>query len=279
MATRLSWAVLIALIVFPFQAMAGMDDTLVLNAVPGEPRPTVIFLHGGNSTGPKFSSYININVELGKRGAVAIYPTGFRGHWNDGRGGSPRNDIKYLDSMIDYYVAKKIIDPNHLYLAGISNGGMMAFGMLCASGYRFKGVMIVGATFPRIKPMCSKIKPAPTILIYGSEDKFFPPDGVTGNSWHGTAGVASRAATLDFLRTANGCVGNVLPIDSGDMPGGVSVQMRPFKCATPLWVFDLIGTGHVWPGAAHFNTMEREMGPNPASFAANDILIKSWFGQ
>lgn len=279
MATRFSWHCLILAVtlLLPVVAHAGLKDTFIANALPGEPRPTVIFLHGGGSTGPKMSSYIQINRALGLRGAVAIYPSGFKGHWNDGRGGSPRNDIRYLDSMIDFYVAQKIIDPNRLYIAGISNGGMLTLGMICASGYQFRGAAIVGATFPR-KPYCSKAKPTATILIYGSEDKYFPPDGEPGNSWHGTSGVATRKATIDYLATLNGCKGDVLPVESQPYPSGLRVLMHAYQnCVHPLQVYDLVGTGHVWPGAKNSFLMEKVMGPNPGGFGANDILIQTWF--
>lgn len=281
MATRFSRTGLIAILLWMVSGpvQAGSGDTFLANALPGEPRPTVIFLHGGSSSGPRFNSYIDINADLARRGVVAIYPTGFRGHWNDGRGGSPRNDVKYLDSMIDLYVAQKIIDPTRLYIAGISNGGMMALGMLCGSGYQFRGAMIVAATFPRAAPKCSRIKPASTILVWGSEDKYFPPDDIPGNSWHGRSGVATRTETIDFLKRANGCTGDVLPVESPEMPSTLRVRMRAFTgCTAPFQVYDLMGTGHVWPGAAHSYLMQKVLGPNPKGFPANDLLIKTWFG-
>lgn len=258
---------------------AGLDDTVVHNMIPGEPRPVVIFLHGGNSSGAIMDAYVNANADLAMKNVATIYPTGVKGFWNDGLNVTPRNDVNFLDTMIDYYVAKRMVDPSRLYIAGISNGGLMVQRMLCASRYNFAGAAVVGATHPGLN-RCAKGKKTPIMFFYGSKDAFFPPDGMVGNTWFDKMKPASRNDTIAFWARVNGCVKKPLATEQPGSNPQLSVMVRFYSdCQMPVVVYDLLGAGHVWPGAKSTPAAEVSLGPNPPGFNLNQILIKSWFGR
>lgn len=260
-------------------ARAGMQDTVIKNAIPGEPRPAVIFLHGGNSNGAIMDAYVDIDKELIPHNVVSIYPTGYNGFWNDGVNVTPRNDVGYLDSMIDYYAAKRMIDPSRLYLAGISNGGLMIQRMLCASRYNFDGAAIVGATHPGLH-RCSKAKPTPMIFFYGDKDTFFPPDGMPGNAWHDKFKPVGRNDTIAFWARVNGCHKSPSPYQLPGATDSLKVTSYMFDdCQVPLLVYNMDGVGHVWPGAKSTPAAASSLGPNPSGFSANQAIISAWFGR
>jgi polyhydroxybutyrate depolymerase len=259
-----------------------MDGVIIENAMPGTPRPTIVFLHGGGGSGAQFQHSAAIDRELSARGIVAIYPSGERRHWNDGfmgraRETSSRNDVHFLDTMLDFYVAQKIVDPSRLYIAGISNGGMMTQRMLCASRYTFSGALVAVATHPDIG-RCKNPRITPLQIMWGSEDQFFPPDGKRGNVWNDRNQPTSRADTAAFWAKANGCLNEAAITATPLKTPNTSVRTYAYKnCVAPFTIYDVTGMGHTWPGATGLR-YRKEGKQTPKGFSANDIIIRTWFG-
>jgi polyhydroxybutyrate depolymerase len=281
MAAQFSRPYLIILIMLVISSSASAtvrkESVEIANALPGTPRPTVIFLHGSNGTGEQMQKYVHIDQDIGVKGVVAIYPSGRGGHWNVGLNPSMRDDVDYLDRMIDYYVAQKITDPSRIYIAGLSNGGMMAQRMVCQSRYPFAAVMVMAATRPKLVT-CKTPKTTAMIFAFGSRDEYFPPDGKKGNAWAERTKPLSRAETLKFWEKANGCAKAVAPVDLPSTGPEVQVVMQGYKdCARPMMYFDIMGVGHVWPGAGSNPKLDQILGPNPDGFDLNQLLIKAWF--
>lgn len=266
----LSILMLITLLSCPVNA--GEKSTIVSGADPGKPRPTIIFLHGKGGNGLQMQRQIDMDKTLGELGVVSIYPSGQNAQWRVGKFLSLRNDVDYLDTMIDFYIAKKVIDPKRLYIAGISNGGMMVQKMICASRYNFTGAAVVMATHPDVKN-CKTPKPTPLMIFWGSEDKFFPRDGVEPNDWAKRMKFTSRKDTINFWRGVNGCPRDVLPVPSPD--GKVDMRAYP-GCAVPFAVYDLIGVGHAWPGAKRSPRMGDDPARNPGTVKIDEVLIGAW---
>jgi polyhydroxybutyrate depolymerase len=95
--------------------------------------PIVLLLHGGgsNSSGANVGNATQpvggFDAFAEEKGFIAIYPDALGGHWNDGRETIQRknDDVSFIIAAIDYVAKASSGDLNRVYVAGISNGGMM----------------------------------------------------------------------------------------------------------------------------------------------------------
>lgn len=265
---------IVALLMMPLHVAlaAEVSPPVIVGADPGVPRPAIIFLHGKGGSGAQMRRQIAMDQALGLRGVVAIYPTGHNRQWRVGKFQSLRNDVEYLETMIDLYIAKRVIDPNRLYLVGISNGALMTQRMICQSKYSFAGAAAVMGTHPNIAN-CKTPKATPLMFFFGSEDRFFPPDGVQPNDWAARMDFTSRDETIKFWRGVNGCLRDVLPAPSRDG----KIEARVFQgCRVPLAVYDLIGVGHAWPGAKMTPRLQGDPARNPGSVKIDQVILDSF---
>lgn len=268
---------LIGIMTWATAVHAGQDPILV-GALPGQPRPAVIVLHGGLGSGAIVQQVAGLDAALIRRGVMVIYPSAADDRWNDGLMAGPRDDVDYLDGMIDLYVTQRMIDPTRLYIIGMSNGGMMTQRMLCASRYHFAGAGVVVATHPNIG-RCGRPRPTPLTIVWGSEDPFFPPDGEEGNLWHRRHKPESRAATAAFWARANGCaVTSPRPYIWPVASQGPVVETFDYRgCNAALRILQVQGMGHTWPGGSLARWYQRA-NPNPPGFDFNGLILKAWFG-
>jgi predicted peptidase len=111
----------------------------------GAPRPLILFLHGGGETGTNNVAQINGNIdnllaEAKRRGAF-LYAPQSTGAW------SSATLTANVMTMIDRSLAEQHVDPNRLYVTGLSNGGGGTWNMLSRYATRFAaGIPICGVT-------------------------------------------------------------------------------------------------------------------------------------
>lgn len=158
--------------------------------------PVVFMLHGTSGDGEKF--YNNSGwKELGEdEGIITVFPSSWRyciidegvvknttkwntvpAEWFFCAGQTPRNDIKFLRTIITELNAKYKIDNKHIYLAGFSNGGQMAAKCGIEMSDKFAAIVQAEGSFSR-DTTYTPLRKLPTTLQYGNLD--YGP-GVTGD--------------------------------------------------------------------------------------------------
>jgi polyhydroxybutyrate depolymerase len=143
------------------------------------PRPAVFLLHGGGGTAAEMRGYTGFDDLAEVAGIVAVYPQGIERDWNDPRradGSVMARDDQFLLDLADRLVAMGIVDRRRIYIAGISNGGIMALQMACFHADRIAGAAAVAASLP-IGMDCRPARGLPVILINGTEDRLVPLAG------------------------------------------------------------------------------------------------------
>lgn len=185
----------------------GVRSVLVLPA-RRKPAPTVIVLHGIAISAAWTSRISGFAEAAAARGFTSVYPEGLKIAWNDGRDGvsSHADDVGFLRKLVHELTRRGVTDPKRVYIAGISNGGMMALRMLCEASDLFAGAGTVIASMPkRTGATCHIAHPVPIVMINGSADLVVPYNG----GWVGPFGVGgevwSTEKTADFVARANGC--------------------------------------------------------------------------
>jgi polyhydroxybutyrate depolymerase len=81
------------------------------------------------------------------------------------------DDVAFLRQLVHELIGHRIADPARLYLAGISNGGMMTFRLLCEHAELFAGPATMIANMPAgVGEHCSLRKPVPLVMFNGTAD-------------------------------------------------------------------------------------------------------------
>ena len=183
----------------------GPRHALVIPIGPA-PHPTVIVLHGALGSGAGTARTTGFAEAAARRGFAAVFPDGLDRQWNDGRlgaAGGP-DDVGFIRALVRRLVSDRIADPGRIYLAGISNGGMMSFALACKAPELFAGIGTVIANMPEgIEPCAAK--PMPVIMINGTGDPMVPYRGGEVGLRGGRGRVWSVEKTAAFFAHRDGC--------------------------------------------------------------------------
>ncbi len=241
---------------------------LMVGAEPGRPRPLILALHGNNGTGEQFLAYGNWTPVAAQHGVVVVLPDGLNRGWADGRpdaefrGRRPPaglNDVAFLTELVETLVRQGVADRRRVYVAGISNGGMMAMRLLCDRPDLFAAGAAVAASLPESSAArCRPSRPAPLLLMNGTEDRLVPDQPSPGR-FLGTEGTAA------FWRRVNRCTG---PGEARDLPdrdpsdgSRVAVIAAACPAGQDVVTYRVIGGGHQMPALRGQAIAERLLGP------------------
>jgi len=237
----------------------GAREAIVLQSSRA-PAPTVIVLHGATITAAQTARSSGFAEAAAARGFAAVFPQGINRQWNDGREDghvSSVDDVGFLRQLVHELIGRGIADREHIYLAGISNGGMMTFRMLCEASELFAGAATIIANMPAgIGESCHVGKPLPIVMFNGTADPLVPYEG--GNvGFTGQRGrVWGAERTAEFLARVDGCTAmqvRAMPINSSSEPVRVArLDWSPCRTGASVTLFRLEGGGHQVPGRSQF---------------------------
>jgi predicted peptidase len=113
---------------------------------PAEPRPFILFLHGGGEAGTNNTAQVNGNIdnllaEAKRRGAFLCAPQS-PGAW------SSVDTTNLVMSMVDRALFEQNVDANRLYVTGLSNGGGGTWNVLSRYSDRFAAAVPICSVNP-----------------------------------------------------------------------------------------------------------------------------------
>ena len=176
-----------------------------------------------------------------------VYPQGLNGSWNAGTccDTSSRNrvdDVGFLTHVVDLVDTLQPIDRNRVYVAGFSNGGMMALRAACARPDVFAAAASVAGT---LQSACLSSQPSSALLLHGLRDTTVPYDGSRYSRFLQTPLTPVRAASLTLARHA-GCVA----LRRSPSPRHSTMSYRGCVPGTSVELVTAPALGHRWPSAA-----------------------------
>jgi poly(3-hydroxybutyrate) depolymerase len=185
----------------------------VVDLSDGEPAALLFVLHGFGGTAEAMRDYAGFERELERVIAgevIVVYPNGsgaengYPQSWN--AGGccpfsiyEPVDDVVFFAQLIDTLSSSYDIDPDRVWVAGHSNGGMMAYRLACELADRVTAIG-VGAGALMIDS-CQPARGVSAIHVHGELDSVVP---IAGGE---TAGIVFPSAQQSFERFAgaNSC--------------------------------------------------------------------------
>lgn len=258
---------------------------LVLPRGASGPVPVIIVLHGGKGGARQLRRYTDMDKAASRVGAVTVYPDGIDSAWNDGRIGRDgellrtTHDVSFLDALIEKLVAEGKVDPRRIYLAGVSNGGIMSIRMSCESRHRIAGIAVIAANYP-VGLGCQSSRPVRVMHFMGTEDPLAPFDGGAIASRGDRGAVKSAAWTFKHLLDRNGCAS----VRSRDLPDtvpddGTTVTLNAGTgCkGAETQQFVVNGGGHTWPGAKP--VLKWLLGTTSQDISASHIIAREFLAR
>lgn len=150
------------------------------------PAPLIVVLHGAALDGATQRFLLDpLSPAARQAGAALVFPDAYGLVWNDGPLAaslpgflSARDDVGFLDALIERLVAEGVADPARVHLVGVSNGGMMALAYACRRAERLASLVVFKATLAADAPeTCRPARPLPVLMSAGTEDPIVRWDG------------------------------------------------------------------------------------------------------
>jgi polyhydroxybutyrate depolymerase len=228
----------------------------------------LIALHGGGGTGQNMVRLTRGGFDKisDAKGFIVVYPNGIEKHWNDGRSEEEAryrshkeniDDVGFISALIDSLVKKRNIDPNRVYVTGMSNGATMSYRLACELSGKIAGIAPVAGNIPRnLILSCFPTMPVSVLAINNVNDPLMPFAGgdVTGPYGLKKLGkVLSAQESLKFWVNIDNCT--AVPVISfepdADPEDGTRIRKESYtngKNGTEVILYVVEGGGHTWPG-------------------------------
>jgi polyhydroxybutyrate depolymerase len=151
------------------------------------------------------------------------------------------------------------VDSSRVYVAGYSQGAMMAHRVGAELGDRVAAIAAVAGTVGRrfadgtVARVTAPRRPLPVIMFHGTADSRVPYDAPSA----GAGGVIGAPETAAFWAEANHCRAEPL-VDTLERNAVVRTTYGACDEGADVVLYTLIGAGHIWSGES------RHPGPWPA---------------
>ncbi len=171
----------------------GVDRHYLLHVPPNydgkKPLPMIVALHGMGGNSADFEHRTRLNATADKDGFIVAYPdsTQWFGQkdwktWDTDNGiippGEHSDDIKFLRALIDDTQSQAKVDDKRIFMAGISNGGMMTFHAAAALSDKIAAIAVVSGAMSGKEE--SPTQPISVLNIHGTNDSVIPIGGIEG---------------------------------------------------------------------------------------------------
>lgn len=252
------------------------------------PIPLVVMLHGCKQTIDEFAMGTRMNVVADEHGFAVVYPEQSKHahahrcwHWYDDRETAGLGEARAIVSLVDSLIAHHGVDPERVYLAGLSAGAGLAALLALHYPDRFAGIALHSAPalgeahsgMTAMDVMRRGVRRDPIALVDGIVDVANYP-GMPAIIVHGEADriVAPKNAEqlgLAFLRL-NGFVDRAGAWTAGALretqAGDAQIHDYSMNGRCLLRVCRVAGLGHAWAGGDEAVPFHSEIGPNASEW-------------
>ncbi|ONH30449.1 plasmid partitioning protein [Pseudofrankia asymbiotica] len=210
--------------------------------------PLVVMLHGGYGDGTQAENAYHWDAAADRGDFIVAFPDGTDRSWNAGGGccgpasRTGVDDVAFLTEMVTTLGRETTLDPDRIFISGVSNGGAMAYRMACETDL----FAAVGVDSTTMLVECSGAAPASVLHIHGSADPIIRYDGAPGRSYSPGSAPIDGPPVPDVAaawRTTDDC-----PAPQTSSTGDVTTSTAQCPAGRAVELITIAGAGHQWPG-------------------------------
>jgi polyhydroxybutyrate depolymerase len=258
---------------------AGLNRTYYVHEPvhpPATPTPLVLVLHGATDSACDAARMTRMNEKSDSAGFLVAYPegtgAGLQRTWNatlccDPARSDGVDDVGFIEKVIDDLASRFAIDSRRIYVAGFSNGAIMAHAVACALSNRIAAVGLVSGTGAVDPARCVPADILSVIAFHGDADERVKYGGGTFPTDVGGQTYPGIRAVVEFWEQHDGCTTALPP-----QPVGADAEVEKYTGGahgTEVELYTLHGGNHSWPGGRRVSLL----GQTPTtSLSATDTM-------
>jgi len=154
------------------------------NYDPSQQWPMLLSLHGYLSFPAESETYVSPIEKRNELNYIIVSPKGTLDRKNNlywdatpdccAGSGEPVDDVSYLRNLIYEAKERYSIDPERIFVFGISNGGYMAYKLACENEGLFRGSVVFAGLAYANEDDCKNVTPQHIVHFHGTNDKIVP---------------------------------------------------------------------------------------------------------
>jgi len=222
----------------------------------GSARPygIVVVLHGSGADGGDVEDQTGMDSVSEANGWLMVYPDamsnslGFGSDWNAGTCCGPAardsvDDAAFVLSAIGEVASRLPTDRAHVYVAGFSAGGRLAYHLACRAPAQFAAVAVVSGSV--LDARCRPPVPVPIIAFHGTADDEVPYTEASETPVAKlVTGTDSMPPAIQLWAALDRCR-NPRAIHSTAHVTRIGFR----RCRADVVLYRIAGGGHGWPGS------------------------------
>jgi len=230
---------------------------------------TVLLLHGNRGSsdqllglqGTKSPFKIWMDIAL-RENLILIVPDGEEGDegfqgWNDCRTDAPNNpntdDVKFLSTLIDSVTTEFNTNEQAVFVAGISNGGMMSMRLADEAPDRLRAFASVVASRPLNTQCADATTPISVLIMNGTADPILPYEGGHIKPRRGELFSTNDLVSYWVNRNQANTVNNVVVLEDRNTRDNSNINLSSYTGGannTQVHLYEVVGGGHTEPSLA-----------------------------
>lgn len=249
----------------------GQNRTYYLHtpAAANRPLPLVVALHGTGTQGKDLAEKTALSQMADRAGFVVVYPDGLRQRWNVS-GATPEDNVAFVHALIQQVQRDRAIDPQRIYVVGLSNGGILAQKLACEAPDGIAAIATVAASLPtQFAARCQTQTTLPILMVNGTADTVVPWNG--GAVGRHPLAVPRIPEAIEFWRQHNGCEA---PAQVTAVSEVVAVTAySSCKGQAEVMLVALQGAEHTWAGGGYGTSVFGDTTDRVWQFLQRQVLV------
>jgi polyhydroxybutyrate depolymerase len=252
-------------------------------------RSLVLCLHDGGDDGQGIARITRRGFDKlsESNNFIVGYPDALNGYWNDAREDSISlshyneiDDVGFIEKIMDYAIDSFRVDPDKIFIAGFSEGGLMNFRLACEIPGKIKGFAMVAASLSLDQIVeCTPDTTVSFMMINGTRDPLLPYDGgqlVIEEQELGSMLAAEEA--INYWLEENNCsdrssTKDMANRDTFDETRSERITYSDCEHKNKIVLISVVNGGHAWPGGRQYQT-KRNIGRVSQDFLATEEIWK-----
>ncbi len=242
--------------------------------------PLVIALHGTGEMGIDLEKGIlqgRFDTLSDQSRIMIAYPDALQGTWNSEKKVSQPDDRGFIRAVILYFRQKYNVDPERIYVLGMSTGGLMTYQLACDSADMVTAIATVAAAMPlSLASTCKPARPIPVLMINGTSDPILPWNShqffsVLGGS---RSSRLSIPETLEAWRKIDKITSPIFqqPMSNTQYDSTwVWLSVANMPQVVDVVLYTIYNGGHTWPGGQQYLPVEY-IGKTSKAFDASIVI-------